>query len=85
MGAPIFSSKSVVAAVLAAAMIGPSAFAADGALAPGKPAGVKPAQEIGLGTLLVAGAAIVVVTAIAITVADDDSGPTTSTTAATAP
>jgi hypothetical protein len=64
----MFGFKTVVAAVTVATMIGSSAFAADGALAPGKPAGAKPAQSIGTGTLLIAGGAIAVVTAVAIVV-----------------
>ena len=63
----MFGFKTVVAAVTVATMIGSSAFAADGALAPGKPAGVKTAQ-IGTGTLLIAGGATAVIAAIAIVV-----------------
>jgi hypothetical protein len=63
----MFGFKNVVAAVTVATMIGSSAFAADGALTPGKPAGVKTAQ-IGTGTLLVAGAAVAVIAAVAIVV-----------------
>ena len=83
--------KSVVAAVTVAAMVGSSAFAADGALAPGKPAGAKPAQEISKGTLLIAGGAAAVITAVAIVVSNqsgDRSAPTTfapATTSAAAP
>ena len=76
----MFGFKTVVAAVTVATMIGSSAFAADGALAPGKPAGVKTAQ-IGTGTLLIAGGAVAVVAAVAIVVTNqsgDRSGnPTT--------
>jgi len=49
-------------------MVGSSAFAADGTLAPGKPAGVNAAQEIGTGTLIIAGAAVGIIAAVAITV-----------------
>ena len=62
--------KSVVAAVSVAAMIGSSAFAADNTLVAGKPAGVKSAQEIGKGTLLIAGGAAAVLTAVAIVVSN---------------
>jgi hypothetical protein len=62
--------KSVVAAVSVAAMIGTSAFAADNALVAGKPAGVKSAQQIGTGTLLIAGGAAAVLTAVAIVVSN---------------
>ena len=66
----MFGFKSVVAAVMAATIIGSSAFAADATFAPGKPAGVKSAQAIGTGTLLIAGAAAAVITGIAITVSN---------------
>jgi hypothetical protein len=72
--------KSVVAAVTVTAMVGSSAFAADRALAPGKPAGVKSAQEIGTGTLLIGLGAAAVITAVAITVSNqsgDRSSPGT--------
>ena len=66
----MFGFKSAVAAVTVATMVCSSAFAADGTLAPGKPAGVKPAQDmnIGTGTLLIAGAAVGIIAAVAITV-----------------
>lgn len=77
----MFGFKTVVAAVTVATMIGSSAFAADGALAPGKPAGVKPALEVGTGTLLIAGGAVAVIAAVAIVVTnqsgDRSGGPTT--------
>jgi len=66
----MFGFKSVVAAVTVATMIGSAAFAADGALAPGKPAGVKPALEIGTGTLLIGAGVVAVVAAVAITVSN---------------
>jgi hypothetical protein len=72
--------KSVVAAVSVAAMVGSSAFAADRALAPGKPAGVKSAQGIGNGTLIIGIGAAAVITAVAITVSNqsgDRSAPNT--------
>ena len=77
----MFGIKSVVAAVTVVTMIGSSAFAADGAFAPGKPAGVNQAQEIGTGTLILAGAAAAVITAVAITVGNQsgDRAPATST------
>jgi len=62
--------KSVVAAVTVAAMVGSSAFAADRALAPGKPAGVKSAQEVGTGTLLIGLGAAAIIAAVAITVSN---------------
>lgn len=63
----MFGYKNVVAAIAAAAMISSSALAADGALAPGKPAGVQQAQ-IGSGTLLLGlvGAAVLVGIAIVV-------------------
>ncbi|MBA2587892.1 MAG: hypothetical protein H0U98_04620 [Alphaproteobacteria bacterium] len=77
----MFGIKSVVAAVTVVTMIGSSAFAADGAFAPGKPAGVNQAQEIGNGTLILAGAAAAIITAVAITVGNQsgDRAPATST------
>ena len=65
----MFGYKSVVAAIAAAAMISTSALAADGALAPGKPAGVQKAQ-IGTGFLLLGLAGAAVLTAVAITVSN---------------
>jgi len=82
----MFGLKSVVAAVTVAAMVGSTAFAADRALAPGKPAGVKSAQEISKGTLLIGIGAAAVVTAVAIVVSNqsgDRSAPTTFTPPAT--
>ena len=82
----MFGLKSVVAAVSVAAMIGTSAFAADGALVAGKPAGVKPAQQIGTGTLLIGAGVAAAVTAVAIVVSNqsgDRSAPNTFTAPAT--
>ena len=76
----MYGFKSVVAAVTVATLVGTSAFAADGALAPGKPAGVKPALEIGTGTLLIGLGAAAVITGVAIVVSNqsgDRSAPTT--------
>jgi len=85
----MFGFKSVVAAVTVATMIGSSAFAADGALAPGKPAGVKPALDIGNGTLIIGLGAAAVIAAVAITVSnqsgDKTGAPTTFAPATTAP
>ncbi len=76
----MFGFKTVVAAVTVATMIGSSAFAADGALAPGKPAGAKSAQ-IGTGTLLIAGVGAGILAAVAIVVTnqsgDRGGAPTT--------
>ena len=72
--------KSVVAAVTVAAMVGSSAFAADRALVPGKPAGVKSAQQIGTGTLLIGIGSAAIITSVAIVVSDqsgDRSAPNT--------
>ncbi len=67
----MFRMKSVVGAIAVAAMVSTSAFAAvtDGALAPGKPAGVQKAQ-IGTGTLLLGLFGAAVFTAVAITVSN---------------
>ena len=75
----MFGFKSVVAAVTVATMMGSSAFAADGAFAPGKPAGVKSAQEISQGTLLIGLGVAAVIAAVAITVSNQ-SGDRDSTT-----
>jgi len=82
--------KSVVGAIAVAAMVSTSAFAAatDGALAPGKPAGVQKAN-IGTGTLLLGLVGAGILAAVAITVSNqsgDKSGqPTTFAPATTAP
>ncbi len=83
--------KNVVAAMTVAAMVGSSAFAADHALVPGKPAGIKSAQQISDGTLIIGAGAAAVVAAIAIVVSNqsgDRSAPNTfppPSTSATAP
>ena len=77
----MFGFKSVVAAVTVATMIGSSAFAADGAFAPGKPAGVKSAQEISQGTLLIGLGTMAIIAAVAITVSNQ-SGDRAGTTGA---
>ena len=75
----MFGNKSVVAAIVAAAMISTSALAADGALAPGKPSGVHQAQ-IGTGTLILGVAGAAILTAIAIVVSNQSSrNPTQQT------
>jgi len=76
----MFGFKSVVAAVTVATMVASSAFAADGALVTGKPAGVRSAQEIGKGTLLIGLGAAAVIAGVAIVVSNqsgDRSAPTT--------
>ncbi len=87
----MFSYKSVVGAFTAAVLVGSSAFAADHALVPGKPAGIKSAQQISDGTLIIGAGAAAVVAAIAIVVSNqsgDRSAPNTfppPSTSATAP
>ncbi len=86
----MFRMKSVVGAIAVAAMISTSAFAAatDGALAPGKPAGVQKAN-IGTGTLLLGLVGVGILAAVAITVSnqsgDKPGQPTSFTPATTAP
>jgi hypothetical protein len=63
--------KAMTAMAIAAAMAGSPALAADGSLAPGKPAGVHEAQR-SPNLLLIAGAATIAV--IAIVVATQTSG-----------
>ena len=75
----MYGFKSVVAAVTVATLVGTSAFAADGALAPGKPAGVKPAAEIGTGALLIGAGVAAALTGVAIVVSNqsgDRAAPT---------
>jgi hypothetical protein len=80
-GKPMFGLKNVVAAISVAAMIGSSAFAADRTLAPGQPAGVKPAQDIGRGTLIIGIGAAAIITGVAIAVANNsgNAAPTPGT------
>ena len=78
----MYGFKSVVAAVTVATLVGTSAFAADGALTSGKPAGVRPAQamNIGNGTLWIGLGAAAIITGVAIVVSNqsgDRSAPTT--------
>ena len=74
----MFGFKSVVAAIVATTMVGSSAFAADGALAPGKPAGVKQALDIGNGTLFIGLGAAAALAAVAVIVSNQ-SGDRAST------
>jgi hypothetical protein len=71
----MFGLKSVVAAISVAAMVGSSAFAADLTLAPGRPAGVQSAQDIGRGTLIIGGVAAGVIAAVAIVVGNNSGNP----------
>jgi len=86
----MFRMKSVVGAVAVAAMVSTSALAAanEGALAPGKPAGVKNAA-LGTGALVIGAVGAGIIAAIAITVSNQNhdtsgkgsfSSATTSTT-----
>ena len=68
----MFGLKNVVAAVTVAAMVGSSAFAAD--LAPGKPSGVKSAQDVGKGTIIIGVGAAAIITGVAIAVSNNN-GP----------
>ena len=56
----------------AAAMVGTQALAAEGTLAPGKPAGIKEAARHSPNLLLIGGAAAVAVVGIVIAVQSDD-------------
>jgi hypothetical protein len=82
----MFRMKSVVGAVTLATIVATSAFAADtGALAPGKPAGVKNAQ-VSTGFLIIGAASVAVIAAVAITVSNqsgDKTGAPTQFPAAT--
>ena len=61
---------AAIAFVAAAAMTGSQALAADGALVPGKPAGVQQAQHHGPSLLLIGGVTAAVVAGIAIAAAN---------------
>jgi hypothetical protein len=66
----MFGMKTVACAITLATMVVTSAFAADtGALAPGKPAGVKKAQ-ISDGTMIIGAGVVAIVAAVAIVVSD---------------
>ena len=65
---------AVMAMAVAAAMAGSQAFAADGALAPGKPAGVHQAAR-SPSLLLIGGAAVVAVVAIVVAVQSSNDAP----------
>jgi hypothetical protein len=75
--------RTIGAGLVAMTMTVSGAFAADGALAPGKPAGTRQAQIETGGVLLVAGivAAAAVIAVIASTT--DNNGTTTTTNATT--
>lgn len=64
--------KAMTAMVVVSAMVGSQALAADGSLAPGKPAGVHEAQR-SPNLLLIGGAAAIAVVGIAIAVSGSDS------------
>lgn len=66
--------KAAIAVAVVAAMTGTQALAADGALAPGKPAGVQQAQRHGHNMLLIAGAAAVVVVGVVVAATNSGSG-----------
>jgi len=74
--------RGIGAALVAMTMTVSSAFAADGALAPGKPAGVKQADIEAGGVLLVAG--IVAAAAVIAVVASTTQGNSTTSTSGTA-
>ena len=61
-----------------AAMAGSQAFAADGSLAPGKPAGVTQAQR-SPNLLLIGGAAVIAVVGIAVAVSSSDNAGCSAT------
>ena len=73
--------RAIGSILVAMTMTVSSAFAADGALAPGKPAGTRQAQIETGGVLLVAG--IVAVAAVIAVVASSTQGKSTSSTSGT--
>ena len=74
--------RRAFAGLLALSMMVPGAYAAEGALAPGKPAGVRQADIEAGGVLLVAG--IVAVAAVIAVVASTTQGKGTTSTTGTA-
>ncbi|HEY0266300.1 MAG TPA: hypothetical protein VGC16_06075 [Rhizomicrobium sp.] len=70
--------RALPAAVLSIVLTGSGAFAAEPALAPGKPAGVHTAQMENSTIILVAGAAVVAA-AVAVAVSGDDNNNVTAT------
>ena len=86
-GMRMFRMKSVVGAIAVAAMVSTSAFAAvtDGALAPGKPAGVSKAQTGGNGLLLIAGVAVVAGGIALVATSGNSNGTIANSTSSTAP
>ena len=64
--------KTVMIGLAAAAMVGSSALAAEGSLAPGKPAGIKEAARHSPNLLLIGGAAAIVVGAVVFATQQDD-------------
>lgn len=77
----------LIAAALSLSLLASSALAGEGALAPGKPAGVKAAQGVDTTALLVIGGIVVVGAIIGITQASDGNPPNmvTSTVLTSAP
>ena len=76
--------RMVINLVAAAAVMGSSAMAADGSLAPGKPAGIHQAARHRTNLLLIGGAAAVAVAAVVIATQSSSNPPaapiTTTTT-----
>jgi hypothetical protein len=63
---------AMIGLAAAAAMVGSQALAADGSLAPGKPAGVKEAARHSPNLLLIGGAAAIAVGAVVIATQNSD-------------
>jgi hypothetical protein len=70
--------KAMTAMVVVAAMAGSQALAADGSLAPGKPAGVHEAQR-SPNLLLIGGAAVVAVVGIAVAISTSNNAACSAT------
>jgi hypothetical protein len=72
--------RAMLAAVLATTLVTSNAFAADGALAPGKPAGTRQAQIESGGVMLVVGivALAAVIAVVASTTQGNSSTPNTT-------
>ena len=71
--------KAAIAVAVVAAMTGTQALAADGALAPGKPAGVQQAQRHGHNLLLIGAGVAVLVAGVAVAASSGGSGSCSAT------
>ena len=71
--------KAMTAMVVVAAMAGSQALAADGALAPGKPAGVHEARMGRPNLLMIAGGVVIAVAGIAVAMSNSNNAACSAT------